>query len=323
MNIQDPLGADSGARKAAVVLSALGAERAAEVLGHLSDDEIARVAPELARPTPVSPDDQRRVLAEAQATIGRIELQVGGPAFARQALGGALGDAERVDQLIARGAAPEGRFTFLRGVPTQVLVDAVCDEAPRVIALVLVHVPSAQAADVMERLPDDVQGEVALSMGQMDEASAAVLDQVESVVRARVERAMREASPDGRARRLADVLTRVDRTTEERVIDVLHRDAAPMADRVREFMFVFDDLVRASDVVLAQAISQTPPRDLALAIKGASETLRIRLFTVMSEQTAVRVQDELAALGSVRLRDIEEAQERMTVLVRRLDSGAA
>lgn len=320
MSLHDPL-ADTGARKAAVLLSALGAERAAQVLGHMSDEEIARVAPELARPTPVSPEDQRRVLAEAQATIGRIELQIGGPGFAREALGGALGDDVRVDQLIAQGT--DGRFAFLRGVPTGVVVDAVAEESPQTIAVVLVHMPSTPAADVMERLPAEIQGDVALAMSDMQEPASVVLDQIESVMRGRVERAMREASPDGRARRLAEVLTRVDRSTEERVTAVLHRDAAPMADRIREFMFVFDDLVRASDGALSRAIAQTPPRDLALAIKGASEALRIRLFTVMSEQTAVRVQDELATLGSVRLRDIEEAQERMTALVRRLDAEAA
>lgn len=317
---------DRAARKAAVVLSALGAERAGEVLGHLDDAEIARVAPALADPRPVTAEEQRRVLAEAQASLVQIELQVTGPVFARRALGTVIDDEGQVDALLARSpGAPvaPGRFGVLRGVPPQVVADAVSEETARIIALVLVHAESAQAADVLARLPEDVQAEVALAMGDMGEMSPAVIGHVEGVIAQRIEDGLRALEADEGVRRLADVLTRVDRSIEERVMGALGRDAAPMADRVREYMFVFDDLVRADEAMLSRAIAQTPPRELALAIKGASEPLRIRFFTIMGEQAAVRVQDELAALGAVLIRDIEEAQERITALVRRFEAEVA
>ena len=255
-----------GRRKAAVLMAALGAERAAEVIQHLRQEEIESLSLEMTKLGAIEEQITEAILSELAAAAGTDSLGdiVGGTEFAREVLERALGP-ERAEELLARlASANQARsFEFLARTPPEQIVGFLRTEAPQTIALVVANLHTVLAAQVLARLPDATQPDIALRIARMGETSPSVIQQVEEVIRQKLTTVVeQEYSTAGGAKALADILNQADRSTERAVLDHLAATDADLAEEVRRMLFVFEDIVTLEDRAIQQVLREANQKDL-------------------------------------------------------------
>ncbi len=312
----------SGARKAAVLMAALGSERAANVIQHLREDEVESVSVEMARLSGVPPETAELVLGEVAAADADQRAQ-GGLDYAREVIERALGP-ERAAELLWRLSGEEETrpFAFLRNVPPERVAGMLRNESPQMIALVLASLQTGQAAGVLARLPEALQPDVALRIARMGGSSATVIEQVEEVLRRRLGAvAEREYATAGGPKALAGILNHADRTVERNVLDTLAGADQALADEVRGMLFVFEDVVKLEDRAVQQLLREVDQKDLVLALRGAPENVKEVVLTNMSERGAAMLKEEMEIQQPQRKRDIDAAQSRIVAVVRRLEEA--
>jgi flagellar motor switch protein FliG len=313
-----------GRRKAAVLMAALGPELAAEVIQHLRQEEIESLSLEMTKLGPIEEHTTEAILGElaAAATDGPGDV-VGGVEFAREVLERALGP-ERAEELLARlSSANEARsFEFLSRTPPEQVVGFLRTEAPQTIALVLANLHTALAAQVLARLPDAIQPDIALRIARMGETSPSVIQQVEEVIRQKLTAVVeQEYSTAGGAKALADILNHADRSTERAVLDHLAATDPELAEEVRRMLFVFEDIVTLDDRAIQQVLREANQKDLVLALRGVPDAVKEKLLANMSERGAAMLQEEMEVQQPQRRRDVEAAQGRIVAVVRRLEEA--
>ncbi len=314
-----------GRRKAAVLMAALGADRAAEVLQHLRQEEIESLSLEMTKLGAIEERTTEAILGELAAATGTDGLGdvVGGVEFAREVLERALGP-ERAEELLARlASANEARsFEFLSHTPPEQVVGFLRTEAPQTIALVAANLPTALAAQVLARLPEDVQPDIALRIARMGETSPSVIQQVEEVIRRKVTTVVeQDYSTAGGAKALADILNQADRSTERAVLDHLAATDPELAEEVRRMLFVFEDIANLEDRAIQQVLREANQKDLVLALRGVPDAVKEKLLTNMSERGAAMLKEEMEIQQPQRRRDVEAAQGRIVAVVRRLEEA--
>lgn len=313
----------TGHQKAAIVLVALGPELAAKVLKQLDEDEIERLSWEIVNVDKV-PDGQREaVLEEALRTAsGRNPMARGGEAYARQVLSQALG-AQRAQGIIERLSVPPGLkpFDFLADADLEQVANFLQGEHPQIIALVLSFLPPRKAAQVLSCLDEQLQADVAVRIANMERAQPEAIKRVEQVLRRKLSAGPSQYTPTGGTRFLVQLLNNTDRETEQNVLTKLESINAELANEVKELMFIFEDLVRLDDRSLQRVLREIEMRDLALALKNASEEIKERVFRNLSSRAADMLRDEIAVFGPVLRRVVVEAQQRIVSVARRLDEA--
>jgi flagellar motor switch protein FliG len=315
----------AGRRKAAVLMAALGPERAAEVIKHLRDEEIESLSLEMAKLGAIEEHTTEAILGELAATAGAdgIGDVTGGIDFARDVLERALG-AERAEELLGRlSTVIEMRpFEFLRRTPPEQIVAFLRAESPQTIALVVANLHTVLAAQVLAHLPEDTQPDIALRIARMGETSPSVIQQVEEVVRQKLTAVVeQEYSAAGGAKVLADILNYADRSTERAVLDHLAATDEDLAEDVRRRLFVFEDIVKLDDRAIQQVLREANQKDLVLALRGVPDAVKEKLLANMSERGAAMLQEEMEVQQPQRKRDIEAAQGRLVAVVRRLEEA--
>jgi flagellar motor switch protein FliG len=315
-----------GVQKAAVLLVALGTDRAAEVFRHLRDDEIETVAIEMARLSHVEPTASAAVFEEFALTVqAREQVAAGGIDYARDVLAQALGH-ERAAAIIGRLQTVIERrpFEFLRRIPAEQIVGFLRNEAPQTIALVVASLHSTLAAEVLSYLSEGEQAEIALRIARMSETSPETVRQVESVMRQKVAMVVQqEIVTAGGVRSLAEILNQADRTTERNVLDSIASVDAELGEEVRRLLFVFEDIAKLDDRAIQLILREADQKDLALAMRGVGEDVRQRIFANMSERASQMLSEELEFMPPQRRRIVEEAQGRIVAIVRRLEEADA
>jgi flagellar motor switch protein FliG len=313
----------SGARKAAVLMAALGSERAANVLQRLSDEEIESVSMEMARLESVGSETTQSVFTEmAEAGLGDPGAR-GGVEFAREVIERALGP-ERAGELLGRIAGPaEARpFEFLARVPVERIAALLRGESHQIVALVLANLPGGSAAAVLSKLPDPSQPDIALRIARMGETAPAVIEQLEQALRERLGRsAERHYTHAGGARALAGILNHADRSLERNVLENLSTEDEELAEEVRGMLFVFEDLVKLEERAVQQVLREVDQKDLVLALRGADDDVKEIVTSNMSERGAAMLKEEMEISQPQRKRDVDEAQSRIVAVVRRLEEA--
>ncbi len=313
-----------GRRKAAVLMAALGPELAAEVIQHLREEEIEGLSLEMTKLGAIEEQTTEAILGElAAATTGGLGDVVGGVEFAREVLERALGP-ERAEELLARlSAVTEMRsFEFLRSTPPEQIVGFLRTEAPQTIALVIANLPNVLGAQVLARLPDAVQPDVALRIARMGETSPSVIQQVEEVIRQRLTTVVeQDYSSAGGAKALAGILNHAERSTERAVLEHLATTDPELAEEVRRMLFVFEDLATLEDRAIQQVLREANQKDLVLALRGVPEAVKEKLLANMSERGAAMLLEEMEVQQPQRRRDVEAAQGRIVAVVRRLEEA--
>ena len=316
----------TGRQKAAVLLVSLGPERAAQLFGHLRDDEIEALTLEMAKLKNVNQDVTEAVLIEAMETTEAIAyVGSGGFEYAREVLEKSLG-AGRASEIMGRlSAVIEARpFEFLRRTPPEQIVAFLRAEAPQTMALTIANLHTQLAAEVLAQLPPEKQAEVAHRIATMNETSPDVIKEVEAVMRQKLANVIsQEYSAAGGVDSLVDILNRADRGTERNVLDKLAETDADLAEEIRMMLFVFEDIVKLDDRSVQILLKEVDQKDLALALRGVSEEVRDKVVSNMSQRAAEMLLEEIEYQPPQLRRVVEEAQGRIVVKVRQLEEAEA
>jgi flagellar motor switch protein FliG len=316
----------TGIEKAAVLLVAIGEERAGEIFRHLGDTEVEALSLQIAKSRKVSTDVCRDVLGEAVETVlAEDYIAEGGVDYARNILERSLG-ASRAEEVIGRLAATIERrpFEFLRRTPPEQIHVFLRNEAPQTIALVIANLHTTLASQVLAQLEPLEQAEVARRVAKMAETRPEVVSQVETVMRQKLSNVIaQEYASAGGVKSLADILNHSDRTTERNVLDELAKTESELADEVRLLLFTFEDVVKLDDRSIQMVLKEVDQKDLAIALRGVNEDVRSRIFSNMSERGAELLREEIDFQPPQRKRVIEEAQGRIVGVVRRLEEAGA
>jgi flagellar motor switch protein FliG len=315
-----------GIEKAAILLVAIGEERASEIFRHLGDNEVEALSLEIAKSRKVPTNVSRDVLGEAVETVlAEDYIAEGGVDYARSILERSLG-ATRAEELIGRLSATIERrpFEFLRRTPPEQIHVFLRNEAPQTIALVIANLHTTLAAQVLSYLEPEEQAEVARRVAKMAETRPEVVSHVENVMRQKLSNVIaQEYAAAGGVKSLADILNHSDRTTERNVLDELAKTEAELAEEVRLLLFTFEDVVKLDDRSIQMVLKEVDQKDLAIALRGVSDEVRNRIFSNMSERGAELLREEIEFQPPQRKRVIEEAQGRIVGVVRRLEEAGA
>lgn len=312
----------SGRRKAATVLVALGPELSAQVLRHLNQSDVEDLTMEVLTIGTLPEDVTSGVVEEFyHLAVAHDCMAVGGADYARDMLVKALGP-ERAQEVLSRLAerARPRPFDFLRQSDPGQLTTFLQEEHPQTIALVLGHLPPNLAATVLKSLPLDLATEVSLRLTTMDRTPPEVVEAVDGALQHRMGGLLTaDFTRVGGTEFMAKVLSQADRATEKAILDGLEARDTEMATEVRRFLFTFEDLNLLDDRSLQRVLREVDPKDLSLALKNAPEELQERIFRNLSTRAAEMLREDMSLLGSVRARQVLEAQQRIVSVVRKLE----
>ena len=311
-------------KKAAIVLTVLGADSAAEVIKHFSDDQVEQLTLDMARLEKVTPEMRSSVVAEFhEMAITQDFIAEGGVEHARKVLVSAFGE-ERADGLIKKitSAMQVVPFEFLKRADPQQLLSFIQDEHPQTIALILAYMPVNQSAMVLSKLSQQLRAEVAERIAMMDQTPPEVIRRVEQVLERKVSSLIsQEMTKAGGPKALVDLLNRVDRATERLIMDSLSDSNPELADAVKNMMFVFEDIIQLDDRAIQAILKDVDMKDLATALKGTSQEVQDKVFKNMSERARDMLKEDMEYMGPVKLRVVEEAQQKVVAVIRRLEES--
>ncbi len=315
--------ASNDIRKAAVLLMSLPREQAAQLVGRLDAKQVEAVTIEVAKLGAISGDEQEQTIKEfAHANPASLVGGSGGLEAAKslveQALGkGATATLENVRQSIE--ALP---FGFLHKVDSQNLLTFIIDEHPQTIALILSHVPAAQAADIISGLPAERQIAVVRRVAKMGQTSPEIIHEVEKGLEHRMASVMSQRFENaGGVPTVAEILNVIDRSTERNILENLAQEDPDLVEEIRRLMFVFEDIAKFSDRDIQTVLKNVDSSQWAMGLKGASEELKEKVLRNMSKRAAGLLQEEMEYLGPVRASAVEQTQQQIVDIIRRLEDA--
>ncbi|MDO5294000.1 MAG: flagellar motor switch protein FliG [bacterium] len=322
MNINSDM---TGVQKAAVLLITLGPERSAEVFKHLKEDEIEQLTLEIANTRSVSPQVKDDVLNEFyEVCLAQQYIAEGGIGYAKELLEKALGEDKARDVIGKLTASLQVRpFEFIRKTDASQLLNFIQDEHPQTIALILSYLPSAQASAIIGSLSPDKQADVARRIAQMDRTSPDVIKEVEKVLERKLASLVnQDYTIVGGVDSIVDILNTVDRSTEKHIMETLEIEEPELADEIRRKMFVFEDILSLDDKSIQRVLREVDNNELAVALKGANEEVQSVIFNNLSKRLATMIKEDMDFMGPVRLKDVEEAQQKIVNVIRKLEDSA-
>lgn len=314
-----------GIRKAAVLLVQLGQENASKVLAHLPESEVEAISAEILQLESLGATETETVISEfRELATARANVLRGGPEFARALLEESLGY-ERAESVMGRLAATAMQlpFQFLHRADPRQLLSFISGEHPQVIAVVLAHLPSDKATLVLSGLDPDRQADVAHRIAVMDRTSPEPLKLLEEALERKMGSILQpmDISKVGGLDPLIQIINRSDRATERLIVEGLQARDPELAEEVKSRMFMFEDILMLENRDLQQVLRQVEGADLAPAMKGVSDELRVKITSNMSERAAETLLEEIELLGPVLLRQVEEAQQKIILVIRRLEDA--
>lgn len=311
-------------RKAAVMLMMLGSNLAADIIKHFEDDQIERLTLEVARLEKISPELRDLVITEFhEMAMAQDYISEGGVEHAKRVLETAFGG-DRAQEMIRKvvTAMQVLPFEFLKRADPQQLLTFIQDEHPQTIALILAYMPMSQAAMILTKLPSDLRAEVAERIAMMDQTPPEVIRRVEQVLEKKVSTLLnQEMTKAGGPKALVDLLNRVDRSTERLILESLGESNPELADTVKNMMFVFEDIVQLDDRAVQAIMKEIDAKDLGTALKGTGAEVQEKIFKNMSERAVSMLREDMEYMGPVKLRVVEEAQQKIVAAIRRLEES--
>lgn len=312
----------SGPTKAAIVMVALGPDASSQIFKNLEEQEVERLSTEIARLDNISHEIREAVLEEFH-TIAMAHQYVtqGGIDYAREILEAALGPrkAKEILEKVQETIRTTG-FNLLENVDPKQLVNFIQKEHPQTIALLLAHMSPNNAAPVISSLPQDLQVDVATRIATMESISPDTLDQVEEVLVSQIKSLFGgDVSEIGGIKAVAEMLNSVDRGAEKNILGNLERENPELATEIKNLMFVFEDVMLLDDRSMQRVLKEIDTKDLSMALKGASEELQGKFFKNMSSRAGEMIREDMEYMGPIRLKDVEEVQQRIVDVIRRLE----
>ncbi|MBZ4645855.1 MAG: flagellar motor switch protein FliG [Petroclostridium sp.] len=314
----------TGREKAAMLLISLGPEKSAQIFKHLKEEEIEQLTLEIANIRTVTPADKERVLEEFyQICLAQEYIAEGGISYAKEILEKALGTQKALEVINRLTVSLQVRpFDFVRKADPSQLLNFIQGEHPQTIALILAYLRPNQASAVLSALPQEKQADVARRIATMDRTSPEIIKEVERVLEKKLSSLVTEDyTSAGGIQAIVDILNSVDRGTEKHIIETLEIEDTDLAEEIKKRMFVFDDIITLDSRSIQRFLREVDNNQLALALKGSSEEVQKIIFANMSKRLVEMIKEDMEFMGPVRLRDVEEAQQKIVNIIRKLEDA--
>lgn len=313
----------NGAQKAAALMLALGEENGKEIWTRLEDDEIRTISAAMSQLGGIPPVAFEDVLVDFVSRMATDGSMTGTISSTEQLLKSFLPQ-ERVANIMEEIRGPSGRNMWekLSNVQANVLASYLKNEYPQTVAVILSHIATEHAAEVLGVLPEEFALEVVGRMLTMESVQTEILEQIEATLRQEFMTNLSRSSKRDPHEMMAGIFNNFDRQTEARFLTALEEERRESADRIKQLMFTFDDLGKLDAASVQTLLRDVEKADLAISLKGASETLREFFFSNMSQRAAKMLKDDMESLGPMRLSDVDEAQNKLVMTAKALaDSG--
>ncbi len=316
----------TGDKKAAILLMCMSPEVSSKVMQYMSDTEIETITLNIANLTNINQDEKDHVLdGFYERCLAYQGLQGGGVGFAKDLLEKALG-VEKADEILEKitTTVQVAPMAFMREIDTQQVAAVLAHEHPQTIAIVAASMSAQKAADVISSLPEETAADVAMRLAIMDRTSPDVIYSIERILEKRLSGSMTSNITEeatGGVTTLVDILNNVDRATEKAILENFESVNPELADEVKKRMFVFEDIITLDDRGIQLVLQDVQTKELALALKGTSTEVRTKVVKNLSERAAAMLEEEIEYLGPVRLKQVEEAQQGVVAIIRRLEEA--
>ena len=314
-----------GLQKAAILLISLGPERSAGIFKHLKEDEIEELTLEIANTRSVTPQVKEDVINEFyEICLAQQYIAEGGIGYAKDLLEKALGAEKALDVIGKLTASLQVKpFEFVRKTDATQLINFIQDEHPQTIALILSYLAPQQAALIVSALPPERQADVAKRIAVMDRTSPDIIKEVEKVLESKLASLVnQDYTIIGGVDAVVEILNTVDRGTERHIMETLETEDPELAEEIRKKMFVFEDILLLDDRAIQRVLRDVENNDIAMALKSANEEVQNAIFNNVSKRLAVMIKEDMEFMGPVRMKDVEEAQQKIVSIIRKLeDSG--
>lgn len=312
----------SSQQRAAAVIISIGAESASHVYKYLSEEEIEQLTIEISNLKKITNDQTEDVLNNFyQMCLTQKVIAEGGIEYAKNVLEKAFG-VQQATTLLERvtNSMRMKSFEFIRKADYKTLMTIIQNEHPQTIALILSYATADQASTIISELPKDKQIEVVERIAKMESASPEVIKIVEKNLESKFASIVSvDFTEIGGVNYIADVMNHMDRSNEKYIFDELSKKDELLSDEIRKRMFVFEDITILDDMSIQRFLRDVDSKDLVLAIKGSNQEVTNLIFKNMSQRQAETIKSDLEYTHNVRLRDVEEAQQRIVAIIRRLE----
>ena len=293
----------SGLQKSAILLIALGPEKSANLFKHLKEEEIEEFY---------------------QLCLAQQYIAEGGIGYAKELLEKALGTEKAMSVIGKLTASLQVKpFEFVRKTDASQLLNFIQDEHPQTIALILSYLSPMQASMIISALPPERQADVAKRVAMMDRTSPDIIKEVEKILESKLANLVnQDYTIIGGVDAVVEILNAVDRGTEKHIMETLEIEEPELADEIRKKMFVFEDILLLDDRSVQRVLRDVDNNDLAVALKGANENVQATIFNNLSKRLAAMIREDMEYMGPVRMKDVEEAQQKIVNIIRKLEDSA-
>lgn len=315
----------TGVQKAAILMISLGPEKSASIFKHLKEEEIEQLTLEIANTRSVSPATKDMIMDEFyEICLAQQYIAEGGISYAKELLEKALGVEKARDVIGKLTVSLQVRpFEFVRKTDASQLLNFIQDEHPQTIALILSYLPATQSSAIISSLSPDKQTDVAKRIAQMDRTSPDVIKEVEKVLEQKLSSLVnQDYTIVGGVDSIVEILNTVDRGTEKHIMETLEIEEPELADEIRRKMFVFEDILSLDDRSIQRVLREVDNNELAVALKGSNEEVQNIIFNNLSKRLATMIREDMEFMGPVRLKDVEEAQQKIVNIIRKLEDSA-
>ena len=313
-----------GVQRAAILLISLGPERSAGIFKHLKEEEIEEMTLEIANIRSVTPQVKEAVITEFyELCLAQQYIAEGGIGYAKDLLEKAVG-ADKAMEVIGKLTASlqVKPFEFVRKTDATQLINFIQAEHPQTIALILSYLSPGQAALVMSALPPERQADVARRIAVMDRTSPDIIKEVEKVLESKLASLVnQDYTIIGGVDAVVEILNTVDRGTERHIMETLEVEEPELAEEIRKKMFVFEDILLLDDRAIQRVLRDVENNDLTMAMKSTKDEVKEAIFNNMSKRLAVMIKEDMDFMGPVRMKDVEEAQQKIVNVIRKLEDA--
>jgi len=312
----------SGVQKTAILLLALGEEFTTEVFKRLDRREIVKISKAMVEMESVPKETAEEVLKEFNETLTvSKEMLLGGVDVVKKLMSKV--DEETAKYVIDSLELDSGQIPFreLTNVSPKILAQILRNEHPQTLALIIGHLPPEHGADLIAQLPPGVRPEVLMRLAKLESVPEEMLLEVDKVLQSQlIAIGAKEGKKVGGVQAVAEILNAVERSIEEEVMSEIEEESAQLAEEIRQLMFVFEDILQLDDRAVREVLKEISNEDLTLALKTASEELKEKFFSNLSERAANMIREDLEIMGPVKLSEVEAAQQNIVKVVRRLEA---
>jgi len=314
----------TGKQKAAIFLVTMGSEVASEIFKYLKEDEIETLTFEIARLETVDSELKDIILKEFQELMMAQDfITTAGVDYARELLEKSLGSQKAVDVINRLTTSIQVRpFDFIRRTDPTYLLNFIQQEHPQTIALILAYLEPQKAGVILGSLAPEIRSDVARRIATMDRTSPEILREVERVLEKKLSSLSSEDyTAAGGVEGIVEIINLVDRSTEKSIVESLEETDPELAEEIKKRMFVFEDIVILDDKAIQRIMRDVDQAELSKALKAVDAEVQEKIYKNMSKRAAASLKEDMDFLGPLRMKDVEEAQQKVVSIIRKLEES--